>query len=113
MGIMGIFLCAGEVFATNGENSAFSNAVNTLEVTFDNSRNVVYYISGFGLIGVAVAAIMGKINWKWLAMICVALATLAGTEKIRDYATNRGVPVDESYAEIGDNNFDLDLQFDE
>ena len=84
-GIMGIFLFPGTGYA-----SAFTNALNTLYTTFTEARIVVYVCAGFGLIGVAVAAISGKLPWKWFSMIAVALFTLAAAEKIVQYSTGVG-----------------------
>ena len=78
LGIVGIFILPLEGHA----ESVFSKALDTLYTTFANARKVVYIAAGFGLVGVAVAAISGKLPWKWLAMISVALFTLAVAEKI-------------------------------
>ena len=87
LGIMGIFILPGEGHA---ETSVFSEALDTLYVTFLNARAIVYVTAGFGLIGVAVAAISGKLPWKWLSMIAVALFTLAAAEKIVLYISGVG-----------------------
>ena len=84
LGIMGVFFFP---FGASAE-SVFQSALNTLSITFANARKVVYFTAGFGLIGVAVAAISGKLPWRWLAMISVALFTLAVAEKITLYVTN-------------------------
>ena len=117
MGIMGIFLYAGEAWAFSCEsissNGIFGKAAITLCNTFQNARNVVYVVSGFGLIGVAVGGIFGKVSFRWLAMICVALATLAAADMIVDYSINNGVEMSDDYKKIGEDDFNLKLQFDE
>lgn len=119
MGIVGIFLWADGALAAKGlssllgieTNSAFRNAYDSLYTTFRYARNIVYILSGFGLIGFAVAAIFGKLNFKWLAMICIGLAVLAGADSIIGYSTSSHVQLDASYRGIGDEDFDLDLQW--
>ncbi len=88
LGIMGILLSSPGAMAATG--SVFKNALNTLYTTFTEARIVVYVCAGFGLIGVAVAAISGKLPWKWFSMIAVALFTLAAAEKIVQYSTGVG-----------------------
>ena len=118
-GIVGFLLFISPVvFAqTSGEN-IFGEALTTLYNTFTQVRQVVYVTAGFGLIGVAVAAISGKLPWRWLAMISVALFTLAIAEKIiiwitdpslgdtpsSDFATS--VNIDGFHMNIPSNKFD-------
>ena len=111
MCIIGIFLCPLGVFAATTSGGIFNHAYETIRVTFQNARNVVYIVSGFGLVGVASAAIFGKLSFRWLAMICIALATLAAADKIVDYSIQNGVRIDEDYRGIGEDDFELHLQF--
>ena len=116
LGFMGIFLNAvGAAAAVRSGNSAFDTAYEALYVTFLNARQLVYIASGFGLIGVAIGGIFGKISFKWLAMICIALAILAGADKIIDYSVSNGVNIDKDYRGIGYDDFGLenDLQFED
>ena len=116
---MGIFLWANGAWAAKGlssllgteTNAAFKNAYDSLYTTFRHARNLVYILSGFGLIGFAVAAIFGKLNFRWLAMICIGLVILSGADSIIGYSISPDVKVDASYRGIGDDNFDLDLQW--
>ena len=39
------------------------------------------------MVGLAFAAIFGKINWKWFASLAVGLAILAAAASIVNYAT--------------------------
>jgi len=111
MFIIGIFLCPLVAWAQTSGNGIFNHAYETIRVTFQNARNVVYIVSGFGLVGVASAAIFGKLSFRWLAMICIALATLAAADKIVDYSIQNGVRIDEDYRGIGEDDFELHLQF--
>ena len=109
--VIGIFLYPLMGEAASG--GVFNKAYETIRVTFQNARNVVYIVSGFGLVGVAAAAIFGKLSFRWLAMICIALATLAAADKIVDYSIQNGVRIDEDYRGIGEDDFKLYLQFNE
>lgn len=109
-GIMGFLLfISPAVFATSGEN-IFNEALTTLYHTFANVRTIVYVTAGFGLIGVAVAAISGKLPWRWLAMISVALFTLAVAEKIVLWMTNPDLgntPTSDFASQVGDSEFKI------
>jgi len=112
MGIMGIFLCPSiSLAAKTAADSVFSTAYDTMYATFKNARSVVYIFSGFGLIGVSVGAIMGKLNFSWLASICVALALLAGADQFVNYFINpeENIIPDKSYRGIGEDDFVLDV----
>ena len=58
---------------------------------FQNSRRIIFIIGGFGLIGIAFAAIFGKVNWKWFAGLCVGLGIVAIAGLIVDYVTEENV----------------------
>lgn len=116
LGIMGIFLYAGSAPAEisiniSTGNSIFDAAYNQLYTTFKEARVVVYILSGFGLIGFAVAAIFNKISFTWLTMIVVALFTLAAADKIVSYIVTAGsntfIMNDNPHYE-GDSEFNLD-----
>ncbi|MBQ8677758.1 MAG: hypothetical protein IJ529_04765 [Alphaproteobacteria bacterium] len=54
---------------------------------FKAVRTIIYIVGGFGLVGIAFAAIFGKINWKWFAALAVGLGILAAAGAIVEYAT--------------------------
>ena len=89
--VIGLFLYGFEALAAEtagGEtNSAFKRAADIMTTTFKNVRMIVYILGAFGLIGIAVGAIMGKINFKWLAVLAIGLAIVAGADAIIKYAT--------------------------
>ena len=88
--VVGLFLYGFEALAQNAggdTNSAFKRAANIMTTTFKNVRMIVYILGAFGLIGIAVGAIMGKINFKWLAVLAIGLAIVAGADAIIKYAT--------------------------
>lgn len=110
--IIGIFLLSSfDAFAATS-NGVFTQAYETIKTTFVQARNVVYVVSGFGLVGIATAAIFGKLSFRWLAMICIGLATLAAADKIVDYSIQNGINIPDESAGIGEDDFELNLQFD-
>lgn len=78
--------------ATVGDAAAISGtdlmtkAQTKVSNVFENVRNIIFILGGFGLVGVAFAAIFGKLNWKWFAALAVGLAILAAANAIVQYA---------------------------
>lgn len=54
---------------------------------FQAVKTIIFVLGGFGLVGLAWAAIFGKINWKWLVALGTGLAILAAASSIVEYAT--------------------------
>ena len=103
--VIGLFLYGFEALAQAdvAGNSAFQRAANVMTTTFKNVRMIVYILGAFGLIGIAVGAIMGKINFKWLAVLAIGLAIVAGADAIIKYATTsserEGAKADSQYGD--------------
>ena len=70
----------------NGEN-VFTTVLDRMIVTFQNVRAVIFIVGGFGLVGLAFAAIFGKVKWSWLAALAVGLAIVAVAGAVVDYVT--------------------------
>ena len=66
----------------------FSQAFKVTATVFKNVRFIVYIIGGFGLIGLAVAAILGKMQFKWLVFLAMGLAIVAAADMVVSYATS-------------------------
>ena len=82
---MGIVLAAGSAMA---DGDLFSDAVKRLGYVFKNVRTIVYVLGGFALIGFAVAAIFGKLEWKKVAILAVGLALLVAAGEVVKYAVD-------------------------
>lgn len=54
---------------------------------FDATKTIIFVIAGFGLVGLAWAAIFKKVDFKWLAALATGLAILAAAGAIVEYAT--------------------------
>ena len=44
--------------------------------TFDYVKTITFILGGFGLVGIAFSAIMGKVKWTWFAGLAVGLGIL-------------------------------------
>ena len=54
---------------------------------FQSVKTITFIIGGFGLVGIAYQAIIGKVKWSWFAGLAVGLALLAAAGSIVEYAT--------------------------
>ena len=73
-----------------GSNDVFGTVLDRMVVTFQNVRSVIFVVGGFGLVGLAFAAIFGKVKWSWLAALAVGLAIVAVAGAVVDYVTQQG-----------------------
>ena len=97
--IAGLVLFAGDVLAqgttttttptTTGGTQAgfFSYAGKRFMQAFKSVRTMVLIFGGFGLVVLAVAAILGKVKWAALGALAAGLAIVAVAGKVVDYAT--------------------------
>ena len=54
---------------------------------FDSVKTIMFILGGFGLVGIAFQAVLGKVKWVWVASLAVGLAMLAAAGSIVEYAT--------------------------
>lgn len=80
----------GEAWADGG--SLMGTAQTKAANTFKEVKTIVFIIGGFGLVGIAFQAIMGKVKWTWFAGLAVGLAVLAAAGSIVEYATGSSDP---------------------
>ena len=78
-----------DAFAQAG--NAGSSLMNTAQLkasnVFHSVKTITFIIGGFGLVGIAYQAIIGKVKWSWFAGLAVGLALLAAAGAIVEYAT--------------------------
>lgn len=79
---------ASDAFADAG--GALGKITTKAASIFSGVRKIVFVVGGFGLIGLAMAAIFGKIQWKWFGALAVGLVILAIAGSIVEYITNDG-----------------------
>ena len=68
------------------EDGLFSTILTKLGALFNSVRTVVYLLGAFALVGFAIAAIFGKLQWTKVAILAVGLAVLAIADRIVNYA---------------------------
>ena len=102
--VAGVLLFGFDALAAGSGNGIFNHAGNLLSTTFKNVRMVVYILGAFGLIGIAVGGILGKVNFKWLAYLAIGLAIVAAADGIVRYAIQNNAT---SEADVGYSNYDL------
>ena len=78
--------------------SLMGTAQKKVRNVFTNVKTITFILGGFGLVGIAFQAIMGKVKWTWFAGLAVGLAILAAAGSIVEYAT-------------GDSSHSLDTSF--
>ncbi len=70
-------------------NASAADAMDTIAKkaasVFAGVRKIVFVLGGFGLIGLAMAAIFGKIQWKWFGALAVGLSILALASTVVKY----------------------------
>ena len=86
--VMGVLFYGFDAAAAG--NDIFTRAFNTLANVFKNVRVIVYILGAFGLIGLAIAFIFGKMQFKWLALLAIGLAIVAAADMIVSYAVKGG-----------------------
>jgi hypothetical protein len=88
MALFGTFAFIGDASADSLSGSTvMSIAQNKAVNVFKSVKTIIFIVGGFGLVGIAFAAIFGKVNWKWFAALGVGLAILAAAGSIVNYAT--------------------------
>ncbi|MBR1605400.1 MAG: TrbC/VirB2 family protein [Alphaproteobacteria bacterium] len=82
-------LIAADSFASAGGagSSLMTTAQTKMIHIFSSVKTITFIIGGFGLVGIAYQAAIGKVNWKWFAGLAVGLALLAAAGAIIEYAT--------------------------
>ena len=89
---VGLVFYGLDAFAAGGTNTestnVFQKAIDTLVTVFLNVRKVVYVIGAFGLIGIAIGGIVGKVNFKWLGYLAAGLAIVAVADLFIQYVAD-------------------------
>lgn len=79
-----MFAFSSILFATNSY-ALFEGLTSTGGEIFHGMRDIIYAVSGFGVVGIAIAGFFGNLNWKWLSAIIIGLMVIAMTAGILNY----------------------------
>ncbi len=85
-----MFVCSSILFATDSY-ALFEDLSKHGGKIFTGMREIIYAVSGFGIIAIVIGAIFGNINWKWLTAIIIGLFVIAGTATIINYMVESDV----------------------
>ena len=83
--VLVVFGMCGDALA--GGDSIVKVATDKVGNVFKAVKTITFILGGFGLVGIAYQAILGKVKWSWFAGLAVGLAILAAAGSIVEYAT--------------------------
>ena len=78
-------LCAADSYALFEDLASHGGKI------FTGMREIIYAVSGFGIIAIAIGSIFGQVNWKWLTAILIGLFVIAATAAIINYMVDDDV----------------------
>jgi len=84
-------VAAGGAMAAETSQTVVGAAIAKSANVFQSVRTIVFVIGGFGLVGLAVQAIFGKVKWPWFGALAVGLGVLAAAGAIISYATGDNI----------------------
>ena len=87
-----VFAISSILFATDSFAAGlFSDLISKGSEIFKGMRDIIFAVSGFGIIAIAVGGIFGNFNWKWLGAIIIGLMVIALTSGIIQYMVGESV----------------------
>ncbi len=87
---LAVFVCSSILFAANSW-ALFEDLAAHGGKIFTGLREIIYAVSGFGIIAVVIGSIFGNINYKWLTAIIIGLFVIAATAAIINYMVDEDV----------------------
>ena len=78
-------LCAADSYALFEDLASHGGKI------FTGMREIIYAVSGFGIIAIVIGSIFGNINYKWLTAIIIGLFVIGGTAAIINYMVGEDV----------------------
>ena len=89
--IVSSILFATNSFAAEAGSGLFSDLTAKGREIFQGMREIIFAVSGFGIIAIAVGGFFGNFNWKWLGAIIIGLMVIALTSGIIQYMVGADV----------------------
>ena len=84
MFVVSSVLFATDSFATDSY-ALFGTLTDSGIEIFKGMREIIFAVSGFGIVAVAIGGFFGNLNWKWLSAIIIGLVVIATTAAIINY----------------------------
>lgn len=87
------FTVSSILFATNSlaADGLFQDLTQKGREIFEGMREIIFAVSGFGIIAIAVGGFFGNFNWKWLGAIIIGLMVIGLTSGIIQYMVGEDV----------------------
>lgn len=85
------FCWAVDALAANDGTTVVNTATKKMGEVFKNVRTIVFVLGAFTLVGFAVAAIFGKLEWKKVAILAAGLAILGIATLIIKYVVSDNI----------------------
>jgi len=76
-----MFVVSSVLFATDSYALFGDLTTSGIEI-FTGMREIIFAVSGFGIVAVAIGGFFGNLNWKWLGAIIIALVVIATTGEL-------------------------------
>lgn len=85
-----MFVVSSVLFATDSyalldSYALFETLTDSGIKIFTGMREIIFAVSGFGIVAVAIGGFFGNLNWKWLSAIIIGLVVIATTAAIINY----------------------------
>lgn len=84
-----MFVVSSVLFATDSyatdSYALFKTLTDSGTKIFTGMREIIFAVSGFGIVAVAIGGFFGNLNWKWLSAIIIGLVVIATTAAIINY----------------------------
>lgn len=97
--VISLTLICGNAFAADN-GGMFSSLVASGKQIFEDLRELIYIVAGFGIIAVGIGGIFGNLNWKWLGAILISLVIIATAGEILSLLTNKVSGGDDGYNKV-------------
>lgn len=75
--VLVVALCL--IVSTTNAYALFENLTQSGSEIFEGLKGIIFAVTGFGIVGIAVGSFFGSVNWKWLSAIMIGLMIIAGT----------------------------------
>ena len=89
----------GDASAAADGNTLLDTAKPKAKSVFTSVKTIIFIVGGFGLVGLAWAAIFGKVNWKWFAGLAVGLAILAAANAVVQYSAGTSAGLNDTFSQ--------------